>query len=318
MNKLKYIFIARHEPVVMVARPEDDADARARLQDAGAGAVTVVAWDISDSWVRDTGPTFLLGPGGALGGVDWGFNAWGMTYTDFAPDARLARRILDHAGARRFPGPMILEGGAFSVDGDGTVLVTEECLLHDNRNPHLTRADVEDVLRGWLGVETVVWLPCGLADDETDGHVDEVACFAAPGIVVLMDGAGEADPVDPNTARTAACRRALGAARDARGRRLTIISLPFPKVKVMGSSGRLTLSYANFYIGDQVVVVPAYGDAADDRAAGIIASAFPGRSVVQVPGLDVCRGGGNVHCITQQEPAPATTGDAGIAEGSAR
>lgn len=289
--------IARFEPVVVVARPAEAAQARGMLGDAAQ----VVEEDLSDSWARDVGPTFLVGPEGALAGVDWGFNAWGMTYTDFAPDAALARRILDRAGARRFVAPLIFEGGSISVDGEGTVLVTEQCLLNGNRNPHLTRQDIEQILRAYLGLEAVIWLKDGLENDETDGHVDEIACFAAPGVVLL---AGCDDPADPNHAILAENRAVLEAARDAKGRPLQVITLPQPVNRHQGHLGRLTCSYANFYIANGGIVCPAYDDQMDGQAKAVLEQAFAGREVVMVPCLDILEGGGNFHCITQQEPMP--------------
>lgn len=289
--------IAAFEPVVMIARPEDAAEAHAAL----GRDIPVVDWPISDSWTRDTGPSFLIDGAGTLAGVDWGFNAWGLTYPDFAPDAAVARRILEHAGARRFPGPMILEGGAVSVDGEGTVLTTEQCLLHPNRNPHLTRADIEAVLCEWLGADTVIWLKDGLENDETDGHVDEIACFAAPGKVLLLT---HDDPDDPNTAILAENRARLEAATDAKGRRLEVVPLPHPRTKRFGHLGRMTPSYANFYIANGGLVAPSYGDPNDAAARAALEAAFPGREVVMVPALAICAGGGNIHCITQQEPRP--------------
>lgn len=288
--------IARFEPVTMVAHPRDAAQARARL----GRDVTVESWPISDSWARDTGPSFLVDGQGGLAGVDWGFNAWGMNYTDFADDARLARRILDHAHARRFVGPLILEGGSISVDGEGTVLVTERCLLNGNRNPHLDRADVEAALGEFLGVEAVIWLGDGLENDETDGHVDEVACFTAPGKVLVLEGQ---DPADPNTAILADAIRRLELATDARGRRLEVLRIPHPALRREGPYGRMTTSYANFYIANGGIVAPSYDDPMDDRAKAVLEAAFPSREVVMVPSLALCAGGGNIHCITQQEPA---------------
>jgi agmatine deiminase len=289
--------IARFEPVVLLARPADAAQARGMAGDAAQ----VVEEELSDSWARDVGPSFLVGPDGALGGVDWGFNAWGMTYTDFADDAALARKILDRAGGRRFAAPLILEGGSLSVDGDGTVLVTEQCLLNGNRNPHLTRQDIEQALMAYLGVEKVIWLKDGLENDETDGHVDEIACFAAPGVVLL---AGCDDPADPNHGILAENRAILEAARDAQGRPLRLITLPQPMARHHGHLGRLTCSYANFYIANGGIVCPSYDDPMDAQAKAVLEQAFPGREVVMVPCLPLLEGGGNIHCITQQEPKP--------------
>lgn len=289
--------IARFEPVVMIARPEDAADARRLLGDEA----TVIEAPLDDSWARDIGPSFLIDGLGGLAGVDWGFNAWGLNHPEFAADAALGRRVLAEAGARRFIGPLVLEGGSISVDGDGTVLTTEECLLNPNRNPHLTRADIEDMLCGWLGVDTVIWLEKGLDNDETDGHVDELASFVAPGKVLLLDSQ---DPDDPNTAVLARNRDILASARDAKGRLLEVLTIPQPALRRAGRGGRLTTSYANFYIANGGIILPSYDDPMDAEARRVLEHCFPDHTVVQVPSLDIVAGGGCIHCITQQEPRP--------------
>lgn len=281
--------IARFEPVVMVARPDHAAEARRILGDDAA----VIEAPLSDSWTRDTGPTFLTDGKGDLAGVDWGFNAWGMNYTDFAADAALARRILAEAGAQRFVGPMIFEGGSISVDGQGTALTTEQCLLNPNRNPHMTRADIEAVLGAYLGIDRVVWLKDGLENDETDGHVDEVASFVAPGRVLILESS---DPADPNTATLAENRAILEEAG------LEVLTVPQCAQRRDGPHGRITTSYANFYIANGGVIVPAYDDPMDREAEAVFRTAFPDHQVVLVPSLGIAAGGGNIHCITQQEP----------------
>lgn len=287
--------IRRFEPVTMVARPEDAATARRLLGDD----IDVIAWPIDDSWTRDTGPQFLKGRDGTLAGVDWGFNAWGLIYEGFAEDAKLAGRILDHVGVRRFTGPQILEGGSIHVDGQGTLLTTEECLFDPNRNPHLRREDIEANLKGWLGVETVIWLGKGLQNDETRGHVDNVACFAAPGKVLMVSSE---DPSDPDTATLAENRDRLREARDAQGRPLEIIDLPQAPRCLDARGNRMALSYVNFYIANGGVVMPGFGVPEDKDAADVLRHAFPDHEVVSVPAFQVAVGGGNIHCITQQQP----------------
>lgn len=289
--------IAQFEPVVMATRPEDVAEAKRLLGDG------VEVWPIplDDSWARDSGASFLIDGHGGLAAVDWGFNAWGLKSLAFANDARVAGQMIAKAGVRRFAGPQILEGGSIHVDGEGTVLVTEQCLLNANRNPHLTRADIEANLRAYLGVETVIWLEDGLENDETDGHIDDIACFAAPGRVLYVNST---DPDDPNTAVMQRNLAILEAARDAKGRALQLIALPEPTRREEGSRGRLTMSYANFYIANGGIVAPAYDDPCDAQAEAILSAAFPDRRVVMVPALPIVRGGGTIHCITQQEPAP--------------
>lgn len=289
--------IAQFEPVVMAARPEDAAGARALLGDG------IEVWEVAlnDSWCRDSGPSFLINGQGGVAGVDWGFNCWGLLFPDFADDARLAGRILGKAGVRRFAGPQILEGGSIHVDGEGTVLTTRQCLLHDNRNPHLTEADIETNLKEWLGVSTVVWLENGLENDETDGHVDDIACFSKPGQVLYVE---PTDPADPNTATMKRNREILAAARDAQGRAFDLIALPEPTPRYEGERGRLAMSYVNFYIANGGIVAPSYDDPLDKDAVDILRRVFPDHRVVTVPALPIVRGGGTIHCITQQEPKP--------------
>ncbi|HET8729091.1 MAG TPA: agmatine deiminase family protein, partial [Alphaproteobacteria bacterium] len=215
-------------------------------------------------------------------------------------DADVARRIIENAGLPRFEAPFVLEGGAVHVDGEGTALVTEECLLNPNRNPGMTRERMEDHLRAYLGVEKVIWLGRGLEDDETDGHIDEVACFARPGAVLMMTTANKADGnyeiMQENLER-------LRAATDAKGRPIEVIELPQPARRDYPNGGRITLSYVNFYMPNGGIVMPAF-DVAEDRAAfRILRETFPDRKVVQVPASDIVWGGGGIHCITQQQPA---------------
>ncbi|SDH49101.1 agmatine deiminase family protein [Roseospirillum parvum] len=292
--------IAAFEPVSVLVPPELIGGARDLL---GSDNIELVECPLDDSWLRDNGPGFLVGPGG-LAAVDWGFNGWGHFIEDYGADARAGRAVIAAAGARRFPGPMILEGGSIHVDGEGTLITNRECLLNDNRNPHLEVADIERFLAEYLAVDTVIWLDEGLENDDTDGHIDNVCAFAAPG-VVLIGSAGA--PADENTRRMAHNRDLLKAATDARGRRLQVIEVPQPAIRTeypegAAASGRMSLSYINFYICNGGVIVPRFGDPNDDPAAEVIGAAFPGRQVVQVDSRVVAHGGGNIHCITQQQP----------------
>ena len=290
--------IADHEPVSLLVRAEDHDDARRRL----GGTADLIVADLDDSWTRDTGPTFVIDGDGRLAGVDWGFNAWGLIYDGFARDARLARQIIARAGARRIVGPQVLEGGSIHVDGEGTLVTTEQCLLDPQRNPHLTKADIETHLRGALGVETVIWLPRGLTDDETRGHVDNLCCFSAPGQVLLP---ATADPADPDHAVLAEARAVLERAVDARGRTLGITTLPVPPRRRSATGEFMALSYVNFYLANGAVIMPGFSPETDGEAADTLSRAFPGRRVVVVPGHGLAEGGGNVHCITQQQPRAA-------------
>jgi agmatine deiminase len=286
--------IAGFEPVTMIARPQDAAAAR---KSCGQG-VEIIELPLSDSWTRDTGPTFLVRGDGTLAGVDWRFNAWGGNYPEHEEDAALAARILDIAGATHFSAPIVFEGGALHVDGAGTALTTDSVLLNPNRNPGLAPDEAERILRDHLGVETVIRLGNGLEYDDTDGHVDNLACFAAPGRVLALDCA---DPDDPQYAPLKRNIAMLEAARDARGRSLEVIPLVHPARREQDGQ-RLALSYVNFYICNGGVIVPVFDDPADAEALATIRDCFPGREVVAVPGLDIVRGGGCVHCITQQQP----------------
>ena len=292
---LVVLAIAAHEPVSLVARAEDVEEARRLTR----GIAEIVEGELDDGWTRDTGPTFLVDGAGGLAGVDWGFNAWGLAFEGFARDAKLARFILEHAGARRIVGPQILEGGSIHVDGQGTLLTTAQCLLDPNRNPHLTKSDMELHLGAMLGVGRVIWLPRGLSNDETLGHVDNLCCFAEPGHVLL---ASTADPADPDFAVSAEARAVLEASRDARGRVFRITDLPLPPRRLDHKGRVMPRSYVNFYLANGAVIMPGFDTAGDAVAARILAAAFPGREVVMVPGDGISDGGGNIHCITQQQP----------------
>jgi agmatine deiminase len=288
--------IARFEPVTMIAQPDQLAQASLYC---GPG-IAVLPMPHDDSWTRDTGPTFLTDGKGTLAGVAWRFNGWGELYADYGQDAQMARRVLEHLEARRFTSQMVLEGGAIHVDGEGTVLTTEQCLLNPNRNPDITKAQVEQNLRDWLGVSTVIWLPEGIEDDETDGHVDEIACFVRPGVVLALS---TDDKSDGNFDTLQTNLDMLRSAKDAKGRPLQVIEVPQP-ARQEHNGKRLSLSYVNFYIANGGVVMPAFDVAEDERAFRIIRDAFPNRRVVQVHARDIFLGGGGIHCITQQQPAP--------------
>ncbi|WP_343713423.1 agmatine deiminase [Inquilinus sp.] len=289
--------IADFEPVTLVCNPADVAEASLTL--GNGTAIDVLSMEIDDSWLRDSGPTFLLDRNGHLAGAHWRFNAWGQKYQPYGRDAVVAKQILKHVGARRFRAPFVLEGGAVHVDGEGTVLTTEQCLLNPNRNPDLTKAQVEQNLRDWLGVSTVIWLPEGIEDDETDGHVDEIACFVRPGVVLALS---TDDKSDGNFDTLQTNLDILRSAKDAKGRPLQVIEVPQP-ARQEHNGKRLSLSYVNFYIANGGIVMPAFDVAEDERAFRIIRDAFPNRRVVQVHARDIFLGGGGIHCITQQQPA---------------
>lgn len=290
--------IAGFEPVTMIANGEEIAEVSLRCGSGSGVACLPLAHD--DSWLRDNGPTFVVNGKGGVAGVDWGFNAWGDEYDNYENDAAVAGAILKHLDLPAYKAPMVLEGGSIHVDGEGTLLTTEQCLLNPNRNPDLSREQIERHLRAHLGVRQVIWLGQGLADDETDGHIDNLACFATPGVVLAQS---TDDPDDGNYAALQDNLARLRAAKDAAGRALEVIEMPQP-ARCMGQDGRrLALSYINFYIANGGVVMPSFEDAKDEAAFAIVSQCFPDRKVVQVPLLDVVCGGGGIHCITQQQPA---------------
>jgi len=304
--------IARFEPVTVGILPALTEDARRMLPPE----VEVVAVEYNDAWARDNGPTFLVDGRGSLAGMDWPFNAWGGHYADFAADDALAGHILQQAGARRYRADLIMEGGALHVDGEGTLLVVAECLLHPNRNPHLSKAEIEARLKQYLNAQTVIWLPFGVEKDETAGHVDNLACFVRPGVVALS---WTDDENDPQYARSLAAEQTLLASTDAQGRRLEVhrIHQPGPlfmtdaeAATILPADGsrprpggaRLAASYINHYIVNGGVIVPIFDDPHDAPALAKLAALYPDREIVPVPGREILLGGGNVHCITQQQP----------------
>ena len=289
--------VARFEPVTMTA---DAADLRqARRAFAGGSDVEVVEVPSDDSWARDTAPTFLVDGHGGLAGVDWRFNAYGGIYESYARTANMARRVLDLLGARRFAAPLVLEGGAVHTDGEGTILTTTEVVLDPRRNPGLEKPEAERILCDYLGGETVIWLSSALDHDNTGGHVDNLACFSAPGVVAAL---GCADRDDPQYPAVQENLERLRAGVDARGRALEVVELPQP-ARPEYRGRRLSPSYVNFYLADGGVVLPAFGDPRDDEARDIVARLFPRRRVVQVQSLELAKADGNIHCLTQQQPA---------------
>jgi agmatine deiminase len=293
--------IAAFEPVLMVA---PSAGAAAEIRDACGGGVQAIELPIDDSWMRDNGPIFVTADDGRRAGVDFRFNGWGEKFVPYDRDDALSRALLPRLRIDRLESDLVLEGGSISVDGEGTLIATEQCLLHPSRNPRLSRGEIEERLREWLGVEAVVWIPHGLLEDhDTDGHVDNVAQFVAPGVVLAQT---VDDPGDPNHERMAENVSHLRAAVDARGRRLEVIELGvLPRTIVRGGPG--VVPYVNLYVANGVVVVPLCGDD-PDRDSDVLArlgSVFSGREVVGVPARVLAEGGGGVHCITQQVPATA-------------
>lgn len=247
-----------------------------------------------DIWLRDTGPVFL--EGGTAAGFRW--TGWGDKY-HYEGDARVAASVAQLAGVALHVSRLAMEGGGLDHDGAGTVLTTAECALSEARNPGLGRVDVESALAEAVGAERVVWIERGLANDHTDGHIDNVARFVAPGTAVCARPSGGDDP---NRGVLGEIEATLRAARDASGRALQVVTLPSPG-RVVGRGGVLPASHLNFYVANQSVVVPVYGGPEEDEALRTLGELFPGREVVPVASKVFLEEGGAVHCITQQEPA---------------
>jgi len=286
--------VLEFEPVTLLVRPQD----RATAYQLCGGQVDYWEYPLDDSWMRDFGPTFVKNTADELAGVNWRFNGWGKYPYD--NDQHVARHILEHSKFPCIDAPLILEGGAIHVDGEGTVLTTEQCLLHPNRNPSLSKDEIEALLLKHLGAKKILWLPQGLKDDDTDGHIDEIACFAAPGVVLALIGS-DRDDVDYQPLQTNL--HILREATDARGRKLEVVTLQQPEFVYKGAE-RLSQSYINFYIANGGVVMPAFGDQKrDEFARGQIAELFPRHKILQLPARELAYGGGNIHCITQQQPA---------------
>ncbi|MBQ7186539.1 MAG: agmatine deiminase [Ruminococcus sp.] len=315
--------VAKGERVYVIVSDTSEAKARAMLADTANVEILNIPTD--DSWARDIAPTFVS-DGITVRGIDWQFNAWGGSY-----DGLYAHWDIDNAFASRFCEAagydiydlqhFVLEGGSVHSDGEGTIMVTESCLLSKGRNPSLSREQIEEVLCGCLGGEKVLWLPRGIYNDETNEHVDNVCAFVRPGEVVLASCDNEADP---QYALSEACLEYLENETDAKGRRLTVYRLPIPDVPVTITEHdlagysfeegederevgeRLAASYVNFYFTNTGILLPQFGGEnaqSDDRARVIMQYIFPDRKIIPVPAREIIIGGGNIHCITQQIPA---------------
>ena len=309
--------IARWEKVTVFASYNQYENARASLPPQ----VRVAELSTDDAWARDVSPVIVKNAAGEIRGIDWGFNAWGGLYDGlYFPwdrDNHVARKACDLLDIDCYDRrDFILEGGSIHADGEGTVMVTEECLLSPGRNPDLSREEIEQVLRDNLGAEKVLWLPYGIWGDETNGHVDNICAFTAPGEVVL---AWTDDERDPQYERSMADLTYLQSQRDAKGRPITVHKLPLPRPVYVTEAEcaalepmdgeptrspgeRLAASYVNFYIANGGIILPAFGDPADEQAAEVLRRCFPGREIVSIPARDILTGGGNIHCITSQVP----------------
>lgn len=280
---------------ILACGEEAVASARAALHGIGAEIIPATFGDI---WLRDTAPIFVKA-GNRLSAACFKFNGWGGKYVLYG-DEDVAAFVANRAGVAPVSNNWVLEGGSIDVDGAGAALTTRQCLLNANRNPDLTQIEIEKRLAQSLGIEKLIWLGDGLANDHTDGHIDNIARFVSPGVVACMEPAG-AD--DPNREALMAIIADLKSGTDANGRKLEVVTIPSPG-RVEDADGELIpASFMNFYIGNTTVVVPTYGTKADDSAVEQISRLFPTRRTVGLPANYVITGGGSFHCITQQQPA---------------
>jgi len=295
--------ISRFERVRINLAPALVPRARRLLARAGADLARVAFYPhpTNDAWVRDHGPLFVRSAAtGEVALTDWRYNAWGGKYPPYDLDNRIPARIGRALGLRRFVNPMVLEGGSIDVNGAGLLLTTEACLLHPNRNPRLDRAAVEQNLREYLGVHTILWLGDGIAGDDTDGHIDDLTrFFAEDGLVTVV----EPNRRDVNHRALAENRERLDGFRTPAGRRFRIAELPMP-APVFHRGQRLPASYANFLVVNGAVLMPSFRQPRRDRAAAaVLAGCFPGREVVAIDCLELVWGLGTLHCLSQQQPA---------------
>jgi len=309
--------IARFEPVTVCASREQCETARANLP----SKIRVVEMSSNDAWTRDYAPTFVVDDFNHVRGVDWTFNGYGGpekgAYWPCDLDNQIAAKILELEKIDRYKCDMVLEGGSIHVDGQGTLITTEECLLNPNRNPNLSRVDIENNLKEYLGVEKIIWLKMGVhGDEDNSGHVDDLCCFVRPGVVVLT---WTDDTDDPQYDRSRDAFERLSRSHDACGRQFKIYKLYQPEPiyfsanEVCGiivtpnavqrqSGQRLGASYVNFYIANGGVIVPGFGDPRDRDAVATLSSLFPDREVVQLQTHEILLGIGNIHCIVMQQP----------------
>jgi agmatine deiminase len=309
--------IARFEPVRLAVTDASQIDeVRAMIRDAARRTETeapgpLLPIDIfhlptNDAWARDHGPIFVnrlasAAPAGANQiALDWRFNSWGEKYGAFDLDDVVPQKLGRRFGFEVIEPGIVLEGGSIDVNGAGSILTTESCLLNPNRNPTLSRADIEDYLRTYLGVSNVLWLGDGIAGDDTDGHIDDLARFVAPDTIVTVL---EDDPADVNYKVLRDNLERLRAMRDQDGRAFKIETIPMPPAVIYDGT-RLPASYANFYIANGAVLMPTFDAPTDARAAATLARLFPGRRVVSIASTDLVWGLGSIHCLSQQHPAP--------------
>lgn len=311
------ISIAKSEKVTVLANFDQYENARKHLPDY----IRVVEMSSDDSWARDVCPTFVTNNKGIIRGIDWYFNAWGGLvdgcYFPWDKDNKIAKKVCDLYEKDMYDAQdFVLEGGSIHVDGEGTAIVTEACLLSKGRNPNMSKEEIEEKLKEYLNLTKVIWLPRGIFNDETNEHIDNICAFTSPGNVVL---AWTDDKNDPQYELSLSCFKALEAESDAMGRKINIHKLPIPEPIYMTEDEcegledfdgeptrtvdqRLAGSYVNFYISNGAVVMPKFNDKNDAAAARILEKLFPQREIIQIYARDILIGGGNIHCITQQIP----------------
>jgi agmatine deiminase len=293
--------IASVEPLnLLVHDGETEADARSRLQliNAPLDAITFHRLPYNDIWLRDSGPTFVTAETGPIG-INWQFNAWGDKFP-WDLDNEIAPQIIGLVGADREDVDIVMEGGSLEVNGEGTLLTTRQCLLSPMRNPNLSEADLTIVLMKTLGVHQVIWLDEGLEGDHTDGHIDTITRFIDAQTIVTSICT---DPTDTNFKPMQANLNHLRSVRDDQGQPVRIVELPLPQLRREFDGDRLAMSYANFYIANDRVIVPLYDDPNDAKAVQILQDCFPDREVIGLMSKALVTGGGSFHCITQQQPA---------------
>ncbi len=316
--------IAKHEDIWVIVNEKSRAAAEELLDKTGRIKLLDIPSD--DAWARDTAPTFVRDDNGHIAGISWKFNAWGGTYdglyAHWENDDALAGKFCEAAGFDCISaGDFVLEGGSIHTDGEGTFLTTESCLLSPGRNPGMTKEQIEKKLCDMLGCKKMIWLPRGIWGDETNEHVDNVCCFIRPGEVVL---AWTDDKNDPQYELSAACLETLENSTDAKGRRIKVHKLPIPDIPVRVTEHdlagytfedgedtrevgeRLAASYVNFFFANDIVLLPQFGgenEKSDRRALDIMRELLPELEIIPIDAIEIIKGGGNIHCITQQIPS---------------
>lgn len=312
--------ISEFTSVTFIVGAGDFAQARQAIPDN----IILVEIPSDDSWMRDIGGTYVINNTGERRSINWQFNAWGGEvdglYDSWELDNQVAQKMAEITGDDFYNAPLILEGGSIHVDGEGTLYTTEECLLHPSRNPNLSKAEIENLLKDYLNVDTIIWLKQGLYNDETNGHIDNILHLIRPGVVALTYCD---DPKDPQYAISQNAYQVLSQTKDAKGRSLDIVKLPMPgplyvapeEAQGLAPSNsmerqtgeRLAASYANFLISNQGVIFPLLDPKYDNEAKAVLQKAFPDHKVIGVPTRNILLGGGNIHCITQQVPSKSFT-----------